>query len=230
VPTHRQDRAIRSKQEARLLADLEKLGRRVGAGQIKRPEKIAEAVGRLKERYQRVARYYELAVDRDTAQFAATLKQDEYAKAAQLDGCYLIKTDREDLSAVDLWRIYVLLTRAEDAFRDMKTPLAERPTYHQNEHRVDSHIFLCVLAFHLLVGIEKTLLDHGRYTSRATVRDTPKTHQICTVVLPIKTGQTLRIRKAATPEKDVTELYQLLRISDQVINPIHRRTDSPASD
>jgi hypothetical protein len=41
------DRAIRTKQEGRLLVDLEKLGRRVGAGQIKRAEKIAEAVGRL---------------------------------------------------------------------------------------------------------------------------------------------------------------------------------------
>jgi hypothetical protein len=196
------DRAIRSKQEGRLLADLEKLSRRVSAGQIKRSEKIAEAVGRVKERYPRVARYSELAVDPPTAQFAATLKQDEYAKAAQLDGCYLIKTDREDLSAVDFWRVYALLTRAEDTFRDMKTPLAERSIYHQNEHRVDSHIFLCVLAFHLLVAIEKTLLDHGRLTSWVTVRDTLKTRQICTVVLPTKTGQTLRIRRAATPEKD----------------------------
>jgi len=35
------DRAIRAKQEGRLLADLDKLSRRVSAGQLKRPEKIA---------------------------------------------------------------------------------------------------------------------------------------------------------------------------------------------
>jgi hypothetical protein len=46
----------------------------------------------------------------------------------------------------ELWRIYVLLTRAENAFRDMKSPLAERPIFHQLERRVESHIFLCVLA------------------------------------------------------------------------------------
>jgi hypothetical protein len=28
----------------------------------------------------------------------------------------------------------------------MKTPLAERPIYHQNEHRAESHIFRWVLA------------------------------------------------------------------------------------
>ena len=34
-------------------------------------------------------------------------------KTPQLDGCYLIKTDRQDLSGDKIWRIYVLLTRAE---------------------------------------------------------------------------------------------------------------------
>ena len=224
------DRAIRSKQEGRLLADLEKLKQRVSAGQLKRPEKIAEAIGRLKERYSRVARYYELAVNPDTAQFSATLKEDERAAAAQLDGCYLIKTDRSDLSAQDFWHVYALLTRAEDAFRDMKTPLAERPIYHQTERRVESHIFLCVLALHLLVAIEKTLLDRGLHTSWAGVRATLRTHQLCTIVLPTKGGQTLRIRKASTPEKEVAELYALLGLPNQVIKPVSRWADSPASD
>ena len=224
------DCAIRAKQEDRLLTDLEKLSQRISAGQLKRPEKIAEAIGRLKERYPRVARYYELAVDPDSGQFSATLKEDQRATAAQLDGCYLIKTDREDLSADDFWRVYALLTRAEDAFRDMKTPLGERPIYHQRESRVDSHIFLCVLAFHLLAAIEKTLLDQGLQTSWATVRDTLKTHQVCTIVLPTKSGQTLRIRKASTPEKEVTELYTLLGLSDQVVKPVSSWTDSLGSD
>jgi transposase len=224
------DRAIRTKQESRLLADLDKLGQRVSAGRLKRPEKIAEAIGRLKERYPRVARYYELAVDPDTTQFSATRKEDERAAAAQLDGCYLIKTDRSDLSAEDFWRVYALLTRAEDAFRDMKTPLAERPIYHQTERRVESHIFLCVLAFHLLVAIEKTLLDRGRHTSWASVRGTLKTHQICTIVLPTRGGHTLRIRKASTPEKEIAELYALLGISDRVIKPVSSWSDSPPSD
>jgi transposase len=224
------DRAIRSKQEGRLLADLEKLKQRVSAGQLKRPEKITEAIGRLKERYPRVARYYELAVNPDTAQFSATLKEDERAAAAQLDGCYLIKTDRSDLSAQDFWHVYALLTRAEDAFRDMKTPLAERPIYHQTERRVESHIFLCVLALHLLVAIEKTLLDRGLHTSWAGVRATLRTHQLCTIVLPTKGGQTLRIRKAATPQKEVAKLYALLGLANQVIKPVSRWADSLASD
>ena len=60
------------------------------------------------------------------------------------------------------------LTRAENAFRCMKSPLSERPIFHHIEHRVESHIFLCVLAYHLLVAIETTLLRQDIHTSWAT--------------------------------------------------------------
>ncbi|MGA8348816.1 MAG: hypothetical protein WB773_13610, partial [Isosphaeraceae bacterium] len=42
---------------------------------------------------------------------------------------------------------------------------------HHLEHRVESHIFLCVLAYHLLVAIETTLQRQEIHTSWATVRD-----------------------------------------------------------
>jgi len=58
--------------------------------------------------------------------------------------------------------------------RGMKSPLAERPL----EHRVESDVFVCLLAFHPLVAIETTLRDQGVHTSWAAVRDVLKTHQV----------------------------------------------------
>jgi transposase len=115
-----------------------------------------------------------------------------------------------------------LLSRAEDAFRDMKSPLSERPIFHQLEHRVEGHILVCMLAFHLLVAIEKTLLDHGVHTSWATVREALRTHQISSVVLPTANGRCLCIRMASTPDPEVKELYKRLRISEKVITPVRR--------
>src|SRR6202162_2687683 len=223
------DRAIRTKQEVRLRADIDRLAKRIAQRRLVKPDKINQAIGRLKERYPRVARYFDLSYDPRTATLAAPFNADKHAKAEQLDGCYLIKTDRTGLSGDELWRIYVLLTRAENAFRDMKSPLAERPIFHHTERRTEAHIFLCVLASHLLIAIEKTLLDHGIHTSWPTVRDTLKSHQICTVVLPIDDGSTLRIRKAATPEPEVENLYRALGISAQITRPQHRWTP-PHSD
>jgi len=224
------DRAIRIKQERRLKADLDKLQKRIADGRLVTPDKISEAIGRLKERYPRVARYYRLAWDADARALNIEFQQDKYARAEQLDGCYLLKTDRHDLSGDELWRIYALLTRAEDAFRDMKSPLAERPIFHRKERRVDSHIFLCVLAYHLLVAIEKTLLDQRIHTSWASVRDTLKTHQVCTIILPTDRGMCLRIRKAAAPDPDVDELYRRLATTAPVMRPVHLWSDPAHSD
>ena len=98
------------------------------------------AIGRLKERYPRVARYYRLSYDEPNRTLSAEFDADKHLHAERLDGCYLLKTSREDLSGDELWRIYILLTRAENAFRDMKSPLAERPIWHHLERRTDTHI------------------------------------------------------------------------------------------
>jgi len=72
------------------------------------------------------------------------------SQAEQLKGNYLIKTNRKDLKADEIWNIYVMLTRVEKAFRDLKTHLGLRPNYHQLEDRVDGHIFISILAYHLM--------------------------------------------------------------------------------
>jgi transposase len=213
------DQAIRQKQEGRLLRDLAKLDKRIASGRLVKPEKIGEAIGRLKERYPRVARYYRIEYDSASKSFSVELDVSRRSIAESLDGSYLLKTDRTDLSPEEVWRTYTLLTRAEEAFRTMKSPLAERPIFHHLERRVETHIFLCLLAYHILVAVEKTLLDKGVNTSFTTVRTRLKTHQICTSVLPTSDGSILKIRKDSTPETDQIELYKLLDVPQQIVRP-----------
>jgi transposase len=220
------DKAIREKHEQRLLADLEKLSKRISSGRLTKAKEIHEAIGRLRERYPRVARFYELMYDAKSKSFGYKKVDAKYQVAQQLDGTYLLKTDRDDISADEGWRIYTLLSRAEDAFRDLKSPLAERPIFHHLEHRVESHIFVCLLAFHLLVAIEKTLLDQGVHTSWATVREVLKTHQVSTVVLPTINGRCLRIRMGATPDPEVKDLYNRLQVSEKIMTPIRSWTQT----
>ena len=132
----------------------------------------------------------------------------------------MLKTDRQDLNAEEIWRIYNLLTRVETAFRTLKTPLEERPIFHHLEHRTQTHIFLCVLAYHLLVCIEKRFLDRGMHTSWWTLRQQLTTHQLVTVVLPASNGAVLKIRQATNPEPIHREIYSTLGISSEVIKPI----------
>jgi len=214
------DRAIREKHEQRFLADLQKLQARVRTGRLRVAAKVHEAIGRLKERYPRVARYYDVTFDAAAPAVTWTPHADRKTKAERLDGGYLLKTDRQDLGDEEIWRLYILLTRVEEAFRDMKSPLMERPIFHHLAHRVQTHIFLCVLAYHLLVAIEKRFLDQGVHTSWATLREQLSTHQVVTVVLPATNGQTLRIRKGSTPEAIHREIYRTLKIPQEVMKPV----------
>ncbi len=95
----------------------------------------------------------------------------------------------------------------------------EPPIFHQLQHRVETHIFLCVLAYHLLVAIEKTLLDKGIHTSWATVKETLETHEVATVVLPTNGAIIIKIRKTSTPEPQHVQLYRVLEIPKQIMRP-----------
>ena len=214
------DRAIRETHEQRLKKDLERLQARIAKGQLTKLEKIHQAIGRLQERYPRVARYYRM--DYHTERKTMTWEEDVEKKAIaeKLDGGYVLKTDRQDLTAEEIWRTYILLTRVEAAFRAMKSPLLERPIFHHLEKRTQTHIFLCVLAYHLLVAIEKRFLDRGVHTSWWTLREQLSTHQVITVVLPTTDGKVLKIRKGTTPEPIHREIYATLKIPAEVMKPV----------
>jgi transposase len=221
------DRAIRQMHEQRLLADLEALSRRIEKGQLKETAKIHQGIGRLQERHPRVARYYRIVYD--AAQQRLTWQEDTAKKAIaeQLDGSYVLKTDRQELSAEEIWRTYILLTRVEAAFRAMKSPLMERPIFHHLQRRTETHIFLCILAYHLLVAIEKKFLDQGTHTSWWSLRQQLSTHQIVTVVLPTGNGQTVKIRKGTTPEPTHRAIYETLGIPMEVMKPQIWHENSP---
>jgi len=214
------DRAIREAHEQKLIGDVVRLNKRIEKGHLKKSEKIHQAIGRLKERYPRVARYYRMEYDAEQKVLSWNEDAEKKAVAEKLDGSYVLKTDRQDLTADEIWRTYILLTRVEEAFRDMKTPLMERPIFHHLKNRTQTHIFLCVLAYHLLVAIEKRFLDKGIHTSWWSIHQQLSTHQVVTVVLPTTDGRILKIRKGTVPEPVHREIYATLKIPLEVMKPV----------
>jgi len=108
----------------------------------------------------------------------------------------------------------------------MSRPLTLGPAlwiFHHLARRVETHIFLCVLAYHLLATVEKTFLDQGVHTSWATLREQLASHQVVTVVLPTSDGQEIRIRKATTAEPEHKAIYHVLRIPEIILDPVQSR-------
>src|SRR5260370_11306562 len=101
---------------------------------------MQRGIGRLLARYPRVARYYELSYDAVHKNLSWSELADKKATAKKLDGSYALKTDRQDLTAHEIWRTYILLTPVEEAFRAIKRPLMGRPSFHHLQHRHQTHL------------------------------------------------------------------------------------------
>jgi transposase len=126
------------------------------------------------------------------------------------DGCYLLRTNVTDWSDEELWKAYIQLTEAENAFRIQKSDLSIRPVWHQKEERVRAHIFVCFLSYVLW----KTL---GQLCKKAGLGDEPRRViselseiRLVDVVLPTETGYEIRNRCVARPSEHQRILLEKL--------------------
>lgn len=72
---------------------------------------------------------------------------------AKYDGKYVLRTTT-DLALPDIVSAYKTLHRLEQGFRTIKSVLQVRPIYHHANHRIISHVKLCVLAFFIVRYVE----------------------------------------------------------------------------
>lgn len=195
-------RAMQTKAEARFEEELQKLltglAKKTGS---KKPDKINERIGRLKERHKRIASRYtiELTIENNKVCDLIWKKKSSDDKL----GVYCLRSNRLDLAEKELWELYTTLTEVEAAFRSLKTELGFRPIYHQKDKRVDAHLFISLLAYHLLHTIRYQLKLNNIDSSWQTLRQIFETQVRITSTMALENGKRLSIRKTskATPEQ-----------------------------
>jgi len=114
-----------------------------------------------------------------------------------------------------LWNTYTMLTDLEAVFRSLKSELGLRPNYHQKEARIDGHLFITLLAYHLVHTIRIQLKAQGIHDSWETLRRKLENQQRITVSLKCEDGKTFHIRKATRAEPHQKVIYDALGISPQ---------------
>lgn len=219
------DRGIRGRQERLFVERLQYYHDGLGKkGHTKLYPKVVEMIGRLREKYPRASKLYDVQVLADESPGAKVLakaivwtKRDGYDIERRFEGCYVLRTDRTELGDTQIWQTYVMLTRVESAFRSLKSSLGLRPNFHQNEERADAHLFISVLAYHLLHTIEHKLRLCGDHRSWATIGDILSTHQRLTVEYNVKEQDQvvrshLRLCSSAEPEHRL--IYQRLNLKE----------------
>ncbi len=113
-------------------------------------DQIALRVGKIINR-RKMAKHFELTITETT--FSYTRRQPNIDAEAALDGIYVVRTSvtSEQLDTAEVVETYKNLAVVERDFRSLKAiDLDLRPIYHHLEDRVRAHVFICMLAAHLI--------------------------------------------------------------------------------
>jgi transposase len=182
---------------------------------LKKYDKVLERIGRLRKQYSRVSKGFDIQVKpKGKTAVDITWQFDEKKLGKPYDGSYFLRTDRIDLKDDKIWSIYIMLTIVEDAFRCLKDELGLRPNFHHKPDRIEGHIFIAVLAYHLLHFVRYVLNEAGLFHRWKTIRSWLTTHRIHTTSLPKEEGGVIHNRHCTTATPKQQEIYSALKITN----------------
>ncbi len=183
---------------------------------MKKYDKVMEKIGRLKQRYSRVSGQYQINVVKDgqtgNAIQMTWQRQTDQDTSKDLPGVYCLRTSHKDLDEKALWHTYTMLTDLEAVFRSLKSELGIRPVFHQVTERVTGHLFISVLAYHLVHSVRYRLKQSQINSSWSQLRNQLEGQSRVTVSMQCKDGQTVHIRKSTRPEPRQQKIYNALEI------------------
>ena len=125
----------------------------------------------------------------------------------------MLRINIHDWTPEELWKAYIQLTEAEDAFRIQKNDLRIRPIWHQKEERVLAHILVCFLADVLCKALEGPCRQTGLGDEPRKVFYELSQIKLTDVILPTRNWKEIRLRCVVTPSKHQWILLQYLKLN-----------------
>ena len=183
-------------------------------GTTKDYEKILQKIGRLCEKNSRVANDYLIKVIPDEKNKKAIAveweRQPASAQKDQCGGIYCLRTNIPDWSETQLWSTYLMLTEIEATFRSLKTEFGLRPVYHQKKERVTGHLFISLLAYHVVHTLRHQLKQKGIHLCWDSIRTIMATQQRVTISMPTIENKTINLRTTTKAEPCHRQIYDAL--------------------
>ena len=187
----------------------------------KKYDKIIERIGRLKEKYG-VGSLYDIEVKQQKGVATKIIfNKNPNGKAKEKRvGEYVIRTNRLDLIEEEISKIHRTLTTVEDSFRSMKSELGLRPNYHKRDDTSTAHIFITVIAYHIIAGILKKLRTNGINYSWRTIRNILSTQVRVTTSFNTEDKATMHIRTTTTPTLKQSDIYSKLGLVQKPLKQV----------
>ena len=185
-------------------------------GGVKKADKVHQRIGRARERYPSVQRYYRIDVAVDEKTKVATdisWKKDEEKHADRLDGLgiYFLRTNLNVSDEVIVWNIYNTIREIESTFRTLKTDLDLRPIYHKNDDATMAHLHLGLLAYWLVNTVRHQLKSKNINSCWTEIVRIGNTQKVITTTAKNNYDQIVSTRKCSEPNENLKKIFDTLK-------------------
>ena len=212
------ERAMRRRQ----LKWLWKRLRELAAMEVPREEMLMK-LGAARARAPTAWRLVDLEMDKESSRFSYALNRQKLRRIRRREGRYLLRTNLTENDPALLWQYYTQLVAVEQAFKNLKGDLAIRPVFHQEERRVEAHIFIAFLAYCLQVTLQRRLHALAPGLTARSALEKFAAVQMIDVHLPTTDGRELVLTRYTQPEPELRLLIQQLKL-DLPPQPLPRIT------
>jgi transposase len=191
-------------------------------------DKVRERVGRLKQKYPSIHRYYQ--IDYQIVETPATKKKPARRIVASISwklkedldmdarcGVYFLGTSLKDENRI-LWDSYNIIREIESTIRVLKTDLDLRPVFHQKDESTMAHLHLALLAYWVVNTIRYQLKKEGSGDHEKGINlqwneivRIMNTHKTVITTAQNNCDQIIQITRTSEPNEKVKQIYNKLK-------------------
>jgi hypothetical protein len=201
------ERAMRRRQ----LKWLWKRLRQIAAMEITREELLMK-LGGTRSKAPAAWRLVNVEIDKERPSFTFALNRKKLRTTRRREGRYLLRTNLTDNDPAQLWQYYTQLVAVEEAFRNLKGDLAIRPVFHQDEKRIEAHIFIAFLAYCMQITLTRRLHALAPGLTARSALEKFAAVQMIDVHLPTTDGREILLTRYTHPDPELQLLIDRLKL------------------
>ena len=227
----KKERSMNEQFRSRFEAGLQKIADSLTKkGGVKQEDKVYERIGRLKQKYPSIQRYFDIEIEvKDDVEIKRKKKGAKIANEKKKiatsikwaikegvdinarSGVYFLRTSVEANSENEIWLFYNTIREIESTFRVLKSDLELRPIYHQKDENTMAHLYLGILAYWLVNTVRHQLKKQGIHSGWREIVRTMNTQKAVTTLAQNKDDEVIMIRRCSEPNAQVRRLYDALK-------------------
>lgn len=199
---------------------------------VKQEAKVYERIGRLKQKYPSIQRYFEIEVETKKQsrvirnaqgkiteilpgqKSVATSMKWRIKQGADINvqsGVYFLRTSLNADSEKMVWLFYNTIREVEATFRVLKSDLNLRPIYHKKDESTMAHLHLGLLAYWIVNTIRHQLKKENIKSGWPEIIRIMNTQKAVSTLAQNTEDKVIIIRRCSEPNQKVRQIYDALK-------------------